>query len=98
MSFAAVPRLDTLSDMPDSDHFTTADRERLTECTVNLQNLQRSFERLENTIADRGSPTHIQFEKLEARVRGLENFRWWIAGAAIAGGAASHFLSHLLAP
>lgn len=103
MAADAVAIIDKMNEMPPPesgyhDHFTVGDRQTLTECTINLKNLQQSFDRLEKTIRESNSPSQKDFRELEGRVRSIENFRWWIMGAALAGGAASHFLSKLLVP
>jgi hypothetical protein len=37
-----------------------------------------------NSQADK--KTEVNYDRLDARIRTLENWRWWIMGAALAGG------------
>lgn len=92
-----------------ADHFTPADRRELTTTSVKLDGLKEDFAELKRMLTD--STTGIRtsmdndardhqllHEKLDGRLRALENFRWWIVGAAAASGATFGYLSRFFHP
>lgn len=69
------------------DHFTPADRERLIKTAVNLENLTNAVGKLEGAINNNNAELERRLDKFEERVRILENFRYWMLGAAAGVGA-----------
>ena len=71
---------DLTQDFPQTDH------DLLIKISVQLERLMKDVEGVRTTVS----------ENQEARLRALENFRWWILGASSAlsflGGALAHFL------
>lgn len=80
---------DTLTLMADADHlndhFTAADRKVLIESAVLLELTRKDVSELKQNapkdLASVREEARGSAEKLEARVRTLENFRWWLLGA-----------------
>ena len=70
-----------------TDHFTPADRREIIETGVNLKNLVNQFEELKKTLSTRETEAKEDSERMDERVRALENFRWWILGASAGCGA-----------
>lgn len=82
-----------------NDHFTPADRRELIETGVNLKNLVGDFADLKKSLEDSRKKTDADDDAMDKRVRALENFRWWIVGAAAGSGGFFGFLgSHFFKP
>lgn len=75
-----------------SDHFTQNDRRELITTGVKLENLTNAVARLESTIASNALEIGRRLDAFDMRVRALENFRYWMLGAAGAGGALAGYL------
>lgn len=73
---------------PTVDHFTSADRKTLTELNVKFDLLSKT---IDSKLGDTGS-VEAKFAKMDGRLTAIENFRWWILGAAAIAG----FMAHLL--
>lgn len=69
------------------DHFTPADRRELITTGVNLTNLAREFGELKTAITSRENANKLEDDRVDERIRALENFRWWILGASAGCGA-----------
>ena len=76
-----------------ADHFTPLDRERLIGTSVRLDGLKEDFAELKQLIALGAVSSATKVDKLEERIRTLEQFRWWIVGAAPASGSTAGFFS-----
>lgn len=71
-----------LSDTHQSDHFTWADRERLVEVTVEMKHLKEGLGTLRTLLEDHASGVRVDSKAMEERVRQLEQWKYWIMGAA----------------
>ena len=71
-------------------------RRELIEGGVKLVGLKEDMMELKRMIEKGDHAASVGNKELEIRVRTLENFRWWIAGAAGAAGLASGFLSRFI--
>lgn len=71
---------------PHVDHFTSSDRERLVELGVELRFMQKDFNELKQLIGENTRVTRAEHGHLSGRVSKLENFRWWLLGAAVGVG------------
>jgi hypothetical protein len=79
-----------------TDHFTPADRREIIETGVNLKNLREDFADLKKAIDNRQAKDDADDERIDERIRALENFRWWILGASAALSMLSSIIgSHL---
>lgn len=67
---------------PFGDHFTPADRRELITTGVNLTNLARDFSELKRSLEAKQHDDEVDDERIDERIRALENFRWWILGAS----------------
>jgi len=81
-----------------NDHFLPSDRRELIETGVKLSNLKDDFSELKKMLADGTMKAERRLDGLEERLRGLENFRWWIVGAAGASGAVAGFMARFFHP
>lgn len=90
-----------------NDHFMPSDRRELIETGVKLAGLKEDFAELKQMVQASGEAARravdkvagenrVTIDKLEVRLRQLENFRWWIAGAAAAAGVAGSFLARFI--
>lgn len=90
-----------------SDNFLPSDRRELIETGVKLSNLKEDFAELKLLVQASAQAAREAVEKvsdehretiltLDARIRQLENFRWWIAGAAAAAGVTGSFLARFI--
>lgn len=86
------------------DHFMPSDRRELIQTGERLAALKEDFADLKRTIesSHRDAASVLrqveqglkqEVKDLDARTRALENFRWWIVGAAAASGATAGFVS-----
>lgn len=81
----------------ESDHrFSYTDRELLVLLRRDLRYIREDIDRMDKKL-DQTAPLKM-FEDHEARLRTLEQFRWWILGggalAAFLGGIVAHFIWH----
>lgn len=74
------------------DHFTPQDRRELIETGVNLKNLAGVVARLESSISTNSTELGRRMDKFDERTRMLENFRYWVLGAAAGAGALGGYL------
>src|SRR5689334_2293806 len=80
------------------DHFTPNDRRELIETGVNLKNLAAVVTRLETSISTNSTELGRRMDKFDERVRALENFRYYMLGAAAGAGALAGYLGRLFHP
>lgn len=80
------------------DHFTPADRERLIKTAVNLENLTNAVGKLEGAISNNNAEVNRRLDRFEDRIRFLENWRYWMVGAATGAGALAGWLGAKLHP
>lgn len=81
---------------PHDDHFTSEDRKALTEIAVHMTYVRQAVETMKGANTQVDTKVELIHEKLDSRIRVLENWRWWIMGAALAGGGAAGLLSRFL--
>ncbi len=81
-----------------NDHFMPSDRRELIETGVKLAGLKEDFAELKQMIQQGTDRSALTMRELDTRIRALENFRWWIAGAAAASGLAAGFVSRFFHP
>jgi hypothetical protein len=92
-----------------SDHFLPSDRRELIQTGERLASLKEDFAELKRTIESTHrdhdglirrieSGLKADVKELDSRTRALENFRWWIVGAAAASGATAGFISRFFHP
>lgn len=98
---SAAPMLALLkmpaSDFPESPSaFTTHDREKLVEVATTLGFVNTTLVEIKTSMREGAQESRSDHKELEGRVRALENFRWWIVGAAAASGFAGQFVIKLL--
>lgn len=79
-----------------SDHFTPADRERLIKTAVNLENLTTAVGKLESAIGNNNTEVNRRLDRFEDRIRFLENWRYWMIGAAAGVGALAGWFGYKL--
>lgn len=84
-----------MPDQPHNDSFTPEDRKALTQIAVHMDYVRESIEAMKTDSATANTKNELRHEKLEGRIRALENFRWWILGAAVASGATAGLVVRL---
>jgi len=92
-----MPACEMIETMPQEflpNNFTSDDRRALIELGVEMRVMKEDFEEMRKEIRAAASPSKHDFEKLEADVRNLQNFRWWFAGAAVVLGVLAHLFLH----
>lgn len=89
-----------LYEMPDTESFTSADRKMVIESqlliSLTRQDVQALMIDLPRQRRDDRAEATASNEKLEVRVRILENFRWWLLGAVAFVGPSLSFLASWL--
>ncbi len=81
-----VVALGSVTDISNNLQQVTAVQEnRLSTIDKALERIDKSFDVLESRITD-------SLTTLSNRVTGLENWKWWIIGAAVATGIGGHLL------
>lgn len=77
---------------PPDGTFTTHDRERLVEVATTLGFVNTTLAEIKTNMATAAQNARTDQKELEARVRTLENFRWWIVGGSAASAIAGELL------
>jgi len=85
-----------MPEQPHYDSFTPEDRKALTEIAVHMNYVRESIETMKTESNAVDTKFELRNEKLEGRIRALENFRWWILGAAIASGSTAGLIVRFL--
>lgn len=102
-----MDREEMMAETAHTDHFLPSDRRELIETGVKLAGLKEDFAELKMLVqqsakaardaVDKVADEHRStIDRLEVRIRQLENFRWWIAGAAGAAGITGSFLARFI--
>lgn len=66
--------------MPQTDHFTSADRETITVLKTDIGYIKNAIEKIERSVDKRDVHLQAQLDSQEKRLRLLENFRWYLLG------------------
>lgn len=72
--------------------FGNDDRKALYEQGARLEMLMSSFNDLRKELREAGAPSAEEFGRLEGKVESLQNFRWYLMGAAAVVGLLAHIL------
>jgi hypothetical protein len=98
LSAANIEELMAEADNIYTDHFMPSDRRELIQTGERLAGLKEDFAELKRAIERGAEHSGARYDGVEARLRALENFRWWIVGAAAASGATAGFISRFFHP
>lgn len=91
------------------DHFTFEDRERIVTLKVQFDGMRDQISDLKGLItagtasakqdfSSFSASIKVELTALELRIRALENFRWWIVGAAALMATIAHFILEYWGP
>lgn len=80
----------------DASTFTTHDRERLVEVATTLGFVNSTLVEIKGAMATAANNNRSDQKDLEARIRALENFRWWIVGGSAAAAVGGELLFKVL--
>lgn len=75
--------------MSPSDRFVLTERDLLIQVKTELSNLSKTFQ-------ENNSNKQEELKDHEARIRILENFRWWIIGASAGAGFLGNMLGKII--
>jgi hypothetical protein len=80
------------------DHFTLADRKLLIGLEKDLSQLAGSLRELKDDLKSAGKVSKSEYDKLDTRIRNLENFKWWLGGGTVTVGIVVHFILEYWTP
>lgn len=83
---------ETTNSMAEASTFTTEDRTLLVRVSTLMERLQLDFDNFRGEYHDASSPTAKEFGELRGKVESLQQFRWWVMGAAAGAGALAGFI------
>ncbi len=94
----AITKLERLEE--DVEHLRTSLERAQSPSKLELEQVvssiradQRRVEKeLRDALRAHEDSSNETFEKLEKRTRDIENFKWWVMGAAVVSGWASHII------
>lgn len=81
---------------PDPHTFTIDDRRALVVLGVDMSYMKDAIEEIRKAVSDEGA-LHRRLAACEADVATLKQFRWWLVGVAVGGGAAVHLALDVIA-
>lgn len=78
--------------------FTQHDHDLLIELRTQQVGLRDDLRELKISLAETARLRREDDGEMDGRVRALENFRWWVLGAAAAAGTLGGIISRILRP